>query len=187
MLHSNVSATYFTGGLTSTLLGEIEESYVEDVTVSASRIGGMLAANLNGGAILNSYARGTMDGTHPQYGGLGGLAARIAGDGTTSTIDSVYVNVVHNIPDHPNKGGHVGDNIATPAGTPVSNSFWDVDVAGGWTTSQGGAPKTTFEMTNISTYTDTLTSGLDQAWDFSEVWDINPGINGGYPYLRWTQ
>lgn len=189
VLNSNISATFFTGGLTSTILGEIEESYIENVTVSASRIGGMLVANLNGGTILNSYARGTKNGSNPQWGGLGGLAARIAGDGTTSTINSVYANVVHNTPDHPNKGGLVGDNIATPAGLPVINSFWDVDVAAGWTTSQGGTPKTTVEMTDINTFTNTATIGLDDAWDFTDVWAIDGSgiINDGYPYLQWSQ
>ncbi|MEO8065912.1 MAG: GLUG motif-containing protein [Candidatus Doudnabacteria bacterium] len=27
--------------------------------------------------------------------------------------------------------------------------------------------------------------GLDTAWDFADIWSINPGLNNGYPYLTW--
>lgn len=185
--NSFVNAEWFVGGFASQISqAEIDQVVVENTTTSMSRYGGLLAGVINGNSsgptqVQNVYVSGKVNGAHPQWGGIGGYAGSIYGDPGTVLVDSSYSVVTLSIPDHSNKGGFVGQS----ANADILNSFWDVDVAGGWTTSQGGTSKTTSEMTNISTYTDTLTSGLDQAWDFSEVWDINPGINGGYPYLQW--
>jgi hypothetical protein len=85
-------------------------------------------------------------------------------------------------------GGLIGYNEGT-----VSNSFWDIQTSGK-TTSAGGTGKTTEQMKNVRTYTDVAWSkGLDSPWDFvgnpyddkgnEDIWDINPNINNGYPYL----
>ena len=60
--------------------------------------------------------------------------------------------------------------------------FWDEDIS---TTAQSssGTGKTTTEMKDIDTYTDTATVGLDEAWDFTNIWAIDSEINDGYPYF----
>ena len=74
----------------------------------------------------------------------------------------------------------------------VVDSFWDTTV-GPATTNSGGTGKTTAEMQDINTYTDTATTGLDNPWDMvagldnTRIWGIDPEINDGYPFLQWTQ
>gem|GEM_PF-1225021 len=73
-----------------------------------------------------------------------------------------------------NVGGLIGIKSSTVA---ISNSYWNTETSG-QTTSAGGSPRTTDQMTYPdypSTYTD---------WDFSSVWaEDMEGTNDGYPYL----
>jgi hypothetical protein len=85
-------------------------------------------------------------------------------------------------------GGLVGSNYY---GT-VSSSFWDTQTSG-QSTSDGGTGKTTAEMKDIATFTDTETEGLDEPWDMTAVapgstnttyiWNIVNGLT--YPFLSW--
>jgi len=83
--------------------------------------------------------------------------------------------------------------VAGNSGT-VSNSFWDTQTSGsGHATSTWGTGKTTEEMQDIATFTDTETQGLDQPWDITAVapgetndaytWNIVAGQT--YPFLSW--
>ncbi|MFP4002117.1 MAG: InlB B-repeat-containing protein, partial [Thermoplasmata archaeon] len=59
-----------------------------------------------------------------------------------------------------------------------------------------GTNKTTEEMKDVATYTDTDTEGLNETWDFvgnpyddkddKDIWDIDEEINDGYPFLVWN-
>ena len=85
-------------------------------------------------------------------------------------------------------GGLVGVNEEAT----VSSSFWDTETSG-QATSDGGTGKTTAEMQDIATFTDTETEGLDEAWDITAVapgvtdtaytWNIVDGQT--YPFLSW--
>ncbi len=96
-------------------------------------------------------------------------------------------------------GGLVGYNIHEST---VSNSFWDMEtsdteigIGAGTTTRATG--KTTAEMKDVATFTETETVGLTTAWDFEtnpndddaneNYWDIDgsDAINSGYPFLSW--
>lgn len=84
-------------------------------------------------------------------------------------------------------------------GTPfpnISNSFWDEETTGikesfliGCSGKQiGGEGKTTFNMTNTSTYDNwSLFQEDDSATYIDEVWRINPDKNLGYPFLAWQK
>ncbi|MEX0650194.1 MAG: fibronectin type III domain-containing protein [Candidatus Andersenbacteria bacterium] len=77
-------------------------------------------------------------------------------------------------------------------GGTVTNSFWDVQRSGAFT-SDGGTGKRLVQMKNVATFTDTATAGLSSAWDFinnpnddagnNDYWDIATGINNTYPFL----
>ncbi|MGI6451108.1 MAG: GLUG motif-containing protein [Desulfitobacteriia bacterium] len=71
-----------------------------------------------------------------------------------------------------NKGGLVGISDGT-----VTDSYWDT-VTSGLAASAGGAGavgKSTLEMKDSATFI---------GWDFITIWDIDPAINDGYPFLR---
>ncbi len=74
----------------------------------------------------------------------------------------------------------------------MSDSFWDVETSG-MEESDGGTGKTTAEMMDIATFTDTETKGLEEPWDMVAV---DPGESDGdhiwnmvdgetYPFLSW--
>ncbi|MEW6592213.1 MAG: hypothetical protein AB1305_00770 [Candidatus Hadarchaeota archaeon] len=78
-----------------------------------------------------------------------------------------------------------------------TSNFWDVEVSG-LIDSAGGTGKMTSEMKNVRTYTDVgWSEGLTEPWDFvgnpyddannEDIWNINPGLNNGYPFLTWQK
>jgi hypothetical protein len=58
-----------------------------------------------------------------------------------------------------------------------SNNFYNSNCDATLVPQTGYTPKTTTEMKIQSTYT---------SWDFTNIWGINPSINSGYPYLKYT-
>jgi len=130
-------------------------------------------------AVSNSYASGSVTGSW-RVGGLigylvGGIVLNSYAAGSVTGESAV--------------GGLVGEQ---KVGT-VTNSFWDRE-ASGVDVSDGGVGKTTAEMMNVSTFTDTATEGLDEPWDVIAVvgsGDRNIGYlwnivdEQTYPFLSW--
>jgi hypothetical protein len=159
----------------------ISSCYVEGVVIGNRYVGGFVGRfQLPAGAeikITDSYAIVEVNG-NSQAGGF-------VGYNPGGIIENCYsAGPVTG-------GGFVGDNTY---GT-ISNSFWDKD-ASGTASSPGGTGKTTAEMKDVATYTDTSRSvGLSTPWDFvddphddtgaEDHWDMDPEINDGYPYLSW--
>jgi hypothetical protein len=159
--------------------GIIKNVGLENVKISSTGdvVGGLIGDNE--GTVSNSYSTGSVKGVN--Y--VGGL------------IGYNYYGTVSNCYSTGSVNGYsfVGGLIGYNAGGTVSNSFWDIQTAG-LTKSAGGTGKTTEQMKNVRTYTDILWSkGLESPWDFvgnpyddkgnEDIWDINPNINNGYPYL----
>jgi len=84
-------------------------------------------------------------------------------------------------------------NINGVASSTSINSFWDLNTSDYITDDSGATGKTTIEMKDIDTFTDTTTEGLNEAWDFVgnpnddnnnvDIWNINTFRNNGYPVL----
>jgi trimeric autotransporter adhesin len=139
----------------------------------ATDVAGLVAFNVNGGVIEDSFTRTMVSGSGSAAGFAsinGGIIRRCY---SASEINS-----------DSDRGGLVDVQIS-PTGV-VTDSFWDLGVAG-VTVSAGGTGKTTVEMKSIETFTNTATDGLDEAWDFADTWGIDPHINQGYPRLRNNQ
>jgi len=174
------------------LIGKISASTIEkcyaDVSVNSSTTtwsstGGLIGVTQNSATIQNCYARGNVTTNGNAAGGLIGYAT------VGITINNCYatgqVNGVNNI------GGLIGDTYST-----VSDCFWDINTSG-QSSSSGGMGKTTAEMKSVATYTDTNTTGLNNAWDFlnnpnndtnnNDYWNIDSTKNDGYPYLTWQK
>ncbi|MEM2874726.1 MAG: GLUG motif-containing protein, partial [Candidatus Hadarchaeales archaeon] len=142
--------------------------------------GGLVGYN-EAGLISNCYSIDNMLG-NDYYGGLVGL--------NNGDIVNCYSVTVFSGGDD-NFGGLVGGST----GGIISNSFWDNETSGK-STSAGGTGKTTENMKNVRTYTDTSWStGLDTPWDFignpyedienANIWKIGATKNDGYPILWW--
>jgi len=181
-----VNNCYATGSVTGhDYVGGLVGWNVEG-TVSGSRsvtsvtgryyVGGLVGHNLYG-TVMNSHASGNVTGNRC-VGGLVGMNH----DGPV--IDSYSIGSVSGDDDI---GGLVGENVGV-----VSNSFWDAE-ASGMEESDGGTGKTTAEMMDITTFSDTETQGLDEPWDITAVaagetneaytWNIVDGET--YPFLSW--
>lgn len=147
-------------------LSQIQESYSSANIESGSTAGGMVA--FSEGTIENSYATGSVSGDTI----AGGLVAIASG-----TIEKSYsVGLVEG-------GSFEGGLIGLDSGITVTDSFWDTQTSG-QASSDGGTGKLTSEMKDIDTFTDILTDGLDEAWDFDTIWGLDVDINNGYPYLQ---
>lgn len=183
---ANINGTNRSGSLIGYSYCPVANSYatgdVVCTTTTATWCGGLVG--INAGAITNSYATGSVTGPAGS-GRLGGLSS-----GNFSTIDSSYSTGLVYAPSGTNIGGLVGTGSAG-----ITNSFWDSQTSG-QSTSSGGTAKTTSEMKNVATFTNTSTStGLTTAWDFvgnpnndaanNNYWNINSTDNDGYPFLVW--
>lgn len=119
-----------------------------------------------------------------QDAGVRGKVAGGAGGGfayTTYsyiTFTNVYSAVVLT---SSSKGGFQNGVTNTPT---ITSSFWNSSIAGTANATASGSlagqdltATTTAAMQTQSTYT---------GWNFSTIWGINGGINGGYPYILMT-
>ena len=151
-------------------------------------VGGLLGTIYNACNISNSYSSANVSGDEIIGGFMGNLWS-----GVGTSVNNCYSSGTVGSLSSGGGGGFIGVDI-TPSASTVTNCFWDVETSG-QDTSYGGTGKTTLEMKNITTFTDTDMDGLETAWDFSgtlnddsannDYWDMDSTetINSGYPFL----
>ncbi|WP_138007371.1 GLUG motif-containing protein [Halalkalirubrum salinum] len=171
---------YEAGGNTYTRVyatGDVSPGYNE-----ADNMGGLIGLFddfQTGGSITDAYATGDVHGNSF----LGGLIGRNNGAEITNAYSTGWVR------DRTDSGGLIGSND----GGSYSNAFWDTNTSE-QDDSAGGTAKTTGDMKDVATFTDSDTDGLDDPWDFvgnpnddegeENIWNIVGSINDGYPYLE---
>ncbi len=196
------------------LFGKIDNGLVKNLGIDSANITGhnyvgILAGLVQGdtASVNRCYTSGTVSGNNVVGGCIGNnafpatlkncgstasvtannIAGGLAGS-NASTINNCYATgtVTANL----GAGGLVG------SAAEVTNSFWDMQTSG-QSVSIGGTGKTTSEMKDIDTYTNTATAGLTTAWDFIgtpnndadtlDYWNIDTtgSINNGYPIPSW--
>ena len=145
--------------------------------------------------IINCYARGSVTGDG-EVGGLVGQGEADQGSTDKFTIEKSYSTGT--VSGNTNVGGFIG-NIETGSDYDILDSFWDTETSGQSTSAGDETGKTTAEMKDRDTFTDTATSGLSEAWDMALVdtydetktWGIgdldSTTINDGYPFLMTFQ
>ena len=162
------------GGLVGDLSGtsSIIASYsTGDVTASGDCVGGLAGLVRRNSAVVESYSLSKVTGGE-YAGGLVGCARDDA------TIGATYAS--GEVSGSGDTGGLLAlllDNAA------VANSFYDRNTSGQQDDDGRGVPKTTAEMKSITTFTDTATEGLDDPWDFTNLWAIESGDYISYPYF----
>jgi hypothetical protein len=191
----NVDSSYSTGDIDGQWMvgglvgvnseGSVVNSFFEGSVAGRRAVGGLVGQS--GGTVGNSYSAATVIGEE-EVGGLVGKnyydAFYAPGAGTISECYAIgKVSGLSLV------GGLVGDSPGS-----VIASFWDTGTTG-QTVSGGGTGKTTAEMMDIFTYTDTVAEGLDEPWDMvavvlgetddDYVWNIVDGET--YPFLSWEQ
>lgn len=165
------------GGLIGTNNGTVLKSFATGDVNGNKTTGGLIGWNFNA-SVINTYAKGNVT-ADLNVGGLIGWNS----DG--GQVEDSYAT--GDVNGNTSVGGLIGTNLGD-----VWNCFWDNE-SSGIVFSDGGTGKSTSQMKDVVTYTDTATEGLDDAWDFvgtvnddtgnEEIWDIDGVINEGYPFL----
>lgn len=165
----NVSSSRNTGGLVGYNNGTIEKCYTTGKVVGTSKelhhhTGGLVG--LNTGRILNSYSMAT---TFKESGGKAGglIGSNLAASPIQycyATGKVTYVNV------DGQAGGLSGDSLSNR----IHFSYYDESTTGCDDTAKG-IPLISAQMKDISNF---------ENWDTKKVWDQNPKVNNGYPFLK---
>jgi Secretion system C-terminal sorting domain/The GLUG motif len=149
------------------------------VSATSSIVGGLVAFNSSDATIENCYSNATVSGNSDRVGGLvGANYATIRNCYSTGTVSGLTP-----------VGGLTGDDSPSDK---VTNCFWDTQTSD-QSSCAVGTGKTTAEMKDVTTFTDTASTGLTTAWDFlgnpnddsadNNYWDIDGSKNSGYPIL----
>jgi hypothetical protein len=173
----DVTGEWAVGGLVGgNLEGIVTTSYSTASVTGADYVGGLVGDNQ--GSVGNCYSSGSVTGEW--Y--VGGL---VGDNDSTGTVSNSYAG--GSVAGDSFVGGLVGSNWGA-----VNNSFWNIETSG-MIESDGGAGKTTAEMQDIATFTNTATEGLDSPWNITAVavgetnnsfiW--NMGADQTHPFLSW--
>lgn len=153
--------------------GAISSCYVTGNIMGAAGVGGILGSTHSSAhetAITNCYARVALscDGSRYTYDWAG-----ISGwnEATSVRIENCYSACVGEM--RPIAGWSDGSAVSN---SQFANTYFDKTLSPDFSTEAGRTDlgKTSGELKIQSTFTD---------WDFENIWAINAGINGGYPYL----
>ncbi len=169
----NSSGEYIGGMFGDSYESTIDQSYstMDTEGSSTNNTGGLVGYLSYDSAITDSYARGDING--------GSYVGGLAGYCEEATVTSSYSTGIASA--EGGAGGLIGDG----SDCTVTNSFWDTDTSAQSSSLGDETGKTTSEMKTLSTFTDTDNEGLDESWDFADVWGLNSELNDGYPCLQW--
>lgn len=166
------------GGLVGWNQRTLLNSYSRCTVSGELAVGGLVGENWQRAAVSDSYSDGIVSGSSK----VGGLVGWHYYGSITNCYSSASVNGSVMV------GGLAGGSL----GGTATNSFWDT-AASGIEVSEGGTGKTTAEMTDMRTFTDTATAGLHESWDIRGVapntrdhtytWNIVDGQT--HPFLSW--
>lgn len=167
---SNPSCGSGAGGITasndSNGFLRVIESYSTSSITGACRFGGLVGnASTNRCTITDSFFRGSLT---RAAGSSDTVIGGITGRGCTSITRSyAATNALQSV------GGGISNDISV---VPVcADVFWDTESSGRSTTRCSATGKTSAQMQSQVTFTN---------FDFSSVWNIDPNVNDGYPFLR---
>ena len=161
------------GGIVGANSGKVSECFV-DIHLTGPNYVGMIAGHSYGQweitQIKNCYALGTMS-APSQSGGLVGL-------NENTLISNSYSNV-QVIGDNAN-GGLIGWQYS---GGDQQNSYWNIDTSDKLNMC-GTLGSNCIDENGLTDDEMKVQSNFD-GWDFTDIWAIDPRLNGGYPYLQW--
>ncbi len=173
--NDNITGSYRVGSLVGYLTNSSIEKCSSSGTVTGDRIVGGLVGITADSSVNNSFstARVTARDSTGIAGGLTGFLYTNTNVTNSYSTGSITANA--------SRGGLVG----LLQSSTVTDSFYD-ETTSGANDNTKGKPKTTAQMKNIVTFTDTSSGDLTTAWNFTSIWNIDnsAAINNGYPYLR---
>ena len=172
----NVIGLSGVGGLVgSASVSEIDRAFAEGNVTGNYNVGGLVGV-IAYTDINNVYSRGVVTGNDDEESDVGGLAGELYEVNLTKSYSTG--EIISQDPEY--AGGLVGYVAGDGS---VLDSFWDLDTSS-TSISAGGTGKTTSEMKDFQTYSDVVnTVGLDNDWNFEDVWAFVSDVNDDYPCL----
>jgi hypothetical protein len=169
----NITGNWFCGGLVGQNSSCVSNCYsTGNITGIENAIGGLTGRNYDG-TISDCYSTGNVtrtEGVSTEFGGFigymfSGTISNCYSTGAVSFLSEIQTNK-----------GFVG---RVRSGT-LSNCFWDIQTSQANTSGEysGITGLPTADMKTQATYT-------NAGWSFPDVWNINPELNNGYPYLNY--
>ena len=200
--NSVISYCHISGEIKGTIEGGlISESYdtvIEYCSVTADikfnsatammhQVGGIVG-KMNGGKLSNSFFNGNffiISGS-AYFSGLSGVIINSSDLEKETFIENCYATT-RVLPTTNWVYGLVRENYGTHVIYSITNNFWDVNTMGtdlpcAMSFFPNGLGETNYglttqELKQSSTY-------INAGWDFNNVWEINPVVNNGYPFLK---
>ncbi|MCC5941587.1 MAG: T9SS type A sorting domain-containing protein [Balneolaceae bacterium] len=179
----------YSGGSNSMIDFGLDYGIIDSYSVSnvaTVAFGGGLVGYLIGGEVRNTYAAGELEMLPPEFifkqvgeidqGNVEEFDFEDTFGGLIGINDALLVSKSVGSTS-PSQGGIMLDDYPN-----IVNSFWDTQTTG-FDVSQGGTGKPTSQMKTIFTFTDTDTPGLNESWNFSDLWTIDPNPFISYPYF----
>ena len=186
------------GGLVGgTAEGTVSSSYSTGSVTGPIDVGGLVGWNWVA-TVSDSYSTGIVTRSLPADPGwtatsehVGGFVGRNSRGQVTNCYSTGSVHY-QGVVDDPTDKGFAGW-VDTEGDYLMTGNFWDTEASGQSSTAGEATGKTTVEMMNIATFTDTDTEGLDEPWGMTGVasGETNPAyiwniVNGQtYPFLSW--
>ncbi|MGW8822935.1 S-layer homology domain-containing protein [Paenibacillus lautus] len=150
---------------------------------ASNQYAGGLVGSQGTGSISDSYATGTVtnsDGDHFFFGG--GLAGQLVYGDIANSYSSTAVTQSGRFR-YGRMGGFVGF-IFDATNPSIHASYFD-SVATMQTSGVGDGSGTGGSIHITGLTTNEMREAFNyQGWDFTDIWAVNAGINGGYPYFR---
>ena len=162
--------TNYIGGLIGDSYNDtIKKSYAQseinnyNSISNKDNIGGLIGY-FDGSTIENSYFKGKI--TSPCY--AGGIIGNSSSN--SNIINYCYTAFLLN-----NSDANLQKGISSIGAPTTTSTYWDSELSKVLTDLSTAQSKTTNEMKSQATYSN---------WDFTNIWQIDPNINDGYPYLK---
>ena len=167
----NVHGYYNVGGLLGeTRFTTVNSSFTEAGTVYGYKNVAGLIGSLDDSSVINSYSTCRVTGTLSSAGFIDETNEDIKDSWIMNCYSAGFVDPTDNSSGFLNDDDY--NNIS------VEGCYWDTETSG-LTESEGGLGLSTEIMTDSEFWVDF------SGWDFTDVWKIDPLLNGGYPYLSW--
>lgn len=159
----NIDGNNLVGGLIgcNDRFSKIQKCYNSGKVTGKTSVGGLTGYNIS--EISNCYNTGNIKGSKRTGGLIGHNNTEVANSYNIGKVESGAFSC----------GGILGHNDSN--NTLVVKSFWNKESAS-HAKNFGGNSKTTIELKTKSTF-------IEVGWDFAAVWQIDPTINEGYPFL----
>jgi hypothetical protein len=158
----------------------IEKSYSTGSVSGENMMGGFVGFNDGSSSLSNCYSLGNVTRSSGTGGANGGFIGQLYAGTITNCYSTGSVSY----------SGETTEGFAGYySGGSFSNCFWDTETSGSASSSGQGDEligKTTTEMKTLATFTG-ASWDIVSAYDTGHIWNMDSGVNSGYPYLSWAK